>query len=78
MFLVLSSDLIPTFSKFMYSSPTRLEHSLGIRISLPLVGTYSYVGLLSLILTITHIYPVSMTRFCLSHSFVYLLYFCLN
>jgi len=30
----------------MYSSSTRLEHSLGVRISLPLVGTFSdYVTL---------------------------------
>jgi len=38
----LCSCLIPTFSKFMYSSSSRgLDHSLGVRISLPLVGTFS-------------------------------------
>jgi len=51
-----------TVNNLATSSPPRRNHKLH--------GNYCTIQM--------HQIPIFMSRFCLSHSFIYLLYFCLN
>jgi len=59
------------------SRPPMVSGSWGIRSQTPTNPLFIQKSWLRhLSSPIQHIYPISMSLFCLSHSFVYLLYFC--